>query len=61
MLRPCLATDVGVSAKEVAEMGDSSRIVLSIEEAWKLKPDGKAWKGCTEETAAHVSMRAIGG
>ncbi len=61
MLRPCLATDVGVSAKEVAETGDSSRIVASIAEAWKLKPDGKVWKGCTEETAAHVPMRAIGG
>jgi cyclic pyranopterin phosphate synthase len=61
MLRPCLATDVGVSAKAVAEAGDPSGIVASIEEAWKLKPDGKVWKGCTEQTAAHVSMRAIGG
>jgi cyclic pyranopterin phosphate synthase len=61
MLRPCLATDVGVSAKAVAEAGDASNIVASIEEAWKLKPDGTVWKGCTEETAAHVSMRAIGG
>jgi cyclic pyranopterin phosphate synthase len=61
MLRPCLATDVGVSAKAIAASGDASRIVDAIGEAWKLKPDGTTWKGCTEETAAHVSMRAIGG
>jgi cyclic pyranopterin phosphate synthase len=61
MLRPCLATDVGVSAKADAEHGDSSRIARAIDEAWKLKPDGSVWKGCTEETAARVSMRAIGG
>ena len=61
MLRPCLATDVGVSAKREAELGDRARIATAIEEAWKLKPDGSVWKGCTEETAARVSMRAIGG
>jgi cyclic pyranopterin phosphate synthase len=61
MLRPCLATDVGVSAKAVAEGGDASRIVEAIGRAWQLKPDGTVWKGCTEETAASVSMRAIGG
>jgi cyclic pyranopterin phosphate synthase len=32
-----------------------------IQRAWQLKPDGTVWKGCTEETAASVSMRAIGG
>jgi GTP 3',8-cyclase len=61
MLRPCLATDVGVSAKAVASTGDISLIVGAIDEAWKLKPDGTVWKGCTEDTAARVSMRAIGG
>jgi cyclic pyranopterin phosphate synthase len=61
MLRPCLATDVGVSAKEVAHAGDAESIAATIRDAWKLKPDGTTWKGCTEETAAHVSMRAIGG
>jgi cyclic pyranopterin phosphate synthase len=61
MLRPCLATDVGVSAKAEAEGGDRARIVAAISEAWKQKPDGTVWKGCTEETAARVSMRAIGG
>jgi cyclic pyranopterin phosphate synthase len=61
MLRPCLATDVGVSAKVPAELGDRALIVTAIEDAWKQKPDGTVWKGCTEQTAAHVSMRAIGG
>jgi GTP 3',8-cyclase len=61
ILRPCLATDTGVSAKSVAEAGDGASIVEAIRRAWELKPDGTVWKGCTEETAAKVSMRAIGG
>jgi len=61
MLRPCLATDVGVSARTSAESGDAGSIVDAIHRAWELKPDGTVWKGCTEETAAKVSMRAIGG
>jgi len=61
VVRPCLATDVGVSAKAVARSGDARSIVEVIQRAWQLKPDGTVWKGCTEETAASVSMRAIGG
>jgi cyclic pyranopterin phosphate synthase len=61
MLRPCLATDVGVSARAVAEAGNADSIAEAIHQAWQLKPDGDVWKGCTEETAASVSMRAIGG
>jgi GTP 3',8-cyclase len=61
VLRPCLATDVGVNAKSIAEEGDANSIAAAIHRAWQLKPDGTAWKGCTEETAAKVSMRAIGG
>ena len=61
MLRPCLATDDGVDAAAEAKAGDLPGIVDRIAEAWTLKPDGEVWKGCTEETAAHVSMRAIGG
>jgi GTP 3',8-cyclase len=60
-LRPCLATDDGVDAAAEAKAGDLRGIVDRIAEAWTLKPDGEVWKGCTEETAAHVSMRAIGG
>jgi cyclic pyranopterin phosphate synthase len=61
VLRPCLATDVGVSAKTIAEGGNADSIVEAIRQAWELKPDGTVWKGCTEDTAANVSMRAIGG
>jgi GTP 3',8-cyclase len=46
---------------ELAERGDIGDLVEAIAEAWALKPDGRIWKGCTEETAADVSMRAIGG
>jgi cyclic pyranopterin phosphate synthase len=60
-LRPCLATDDGVDAAAEAQAGDLRGIADRIAEAWKRKPDGEVWKGCTEETAAHVSMRAIGG
>lgn len=60
-LRPCLATNDGVAAMALAQAGDVDGLVRAIGEAWSLKPDGRTWKGCTEETAAAVSMRAIGG
>ena len=61
VLRPCLATNDGVAAMTLAEAGNVDGIVDAIAEAWALKPDGDTWKGCTESTAADVSMRAIGG
>ena len=61
VLRPCLATDDGVDAGALARAGDAAAIVEHIGLAWSMKPDGTIWKGCTEETAAGVSMRAIGG
>ncbi len=61
VLRPCLATDRGVGAAEAARSGDPARIAASVAEAWKLKPDGETWRGCTEPSASEVSMRAIGG
>ena len=61
VLRPCLATDDGVDASREAREGDHAAIRERLDEAWRLKPDGTIWKGCTEETAASVSMRAIGG
>lgn len=61
VLRPCLATDDGVDASDAARTGDASVIAEKVKEAWTLKPDGLRWKGCTESTAAGVSMRAIGG
>ena len=61
MVRPCLATNDGVAAKELAERGDVDGLVDAVAQAWEMKPDGDVWKGCTESTAAQVSMRAIGG
>jgi len=61
VLRPCLATNDGVAAMSLADAGDVDGIVGAIAEAWALKPDGETWKGCTEPSAAQVSMRAIGG
>ena len=60
-LRPCLATNDGVAAGDIAKQGDVATLAGAIAEAWSLKPDGETWKGCTERTAADVSMRAIGG
>jgi len=61
MIRPCLATNDGVAAMPHAIAGDVGGVVDAIAEAWSLKPDGETWKGCTEPTAAGVSIRAIGG
>jgi GTP 3',8-cyclase len=61
VLRPCLATNDGVAAAPLAESGDVAGLVRAIDDAWSLKPDVRTWKGCTESTAAQVSMRAIGG
>lgn len=61
VLRPCLATNDGVSAAKAARDGDPVEVALALAEAWRMKPDGETWKGCTEETAQNVSIRAIGG
>lgn len=60
-LRPCLATEDGVSAAEDARAGRVEAISDRIAEAWARKPDGRSWRGCAEDSAARVSMRAIGG
>jgi cyclic pyranopterin phosphate synthase len=61
MLRPCLASEHGVSGAAAALAGSSSAVVSAVQQAWELKPDGREWRGCTEPSAEHVSMRAIGG
>ncbi len=61
VLRPCLATDDGVPVGTMAAEGDAAGIAAKVGEAWTLKPDGEVWKGCTEETAKSISIRAIGG
>jgi cyclic pyranopterin phosphate synthase len=60
-VRPCLAKDDGSSARAPAQAGDAPAIAAAVEEAWKQKPDGQVWKGCTEASARGVSMRAVGG
>ncbi len=60
-LRPCLATNDGLSAASVARGGDVEAVARATFDAWRSKPDGEVWKGCTEDTAAGVSMRGIGG
>jgi cyclic pyranopterin phosphate synthase len=60
-LRPCLATEDGVSAASVARAGDTAGVAEALGRAWQMKPDGDVFKGCTEESAARVSIRAIGG
>jgi cyclic pyranopterin phosphate synthase len=60
-VRPCLSKNDGTSARLAAEAGDAGAIAAAVGRAWELKPDGLSWKGCTEETARLVSMRAVGG
>jgi cyclic pyranopterin phosphate synthase len=60
-LRPCLATNDGLSAAAFARGGDAAAVEQAVADAWRMKPDGDVWKGCTEDTAADVSMRGIGG
>jgi len=60
-LRPCLATNDGLAAAELARAGDTSGVARAVAEAWTKKPDGEVFKGCTEDSAASVSMRGIGG
>jgi len=61
VLRPCLATNDGLAAGSFARSGDAEGIARAVADAWTMKPDGDVWKGCTEEAAADVSMRGIGG
>jgi len=61
VLRPCLATDDGVDAADVVRDGDLNGFAQRLADAWAMKPDGKVWKGCTEESARKLSIRAIGG
>ena len=60
-VRPCLATNDGVPGGDFARRGDERAVVDAVARAWALKPDGDTWKGCTEATAATVSIRGIGG
>lgn len=61
VLRPCLATDDGAAAGAPARDGDAAEVARATARAWTMKPDGETWKGCTESTAASLSIRGIGG
>ncbi len=58
MLRPCLATEDGVSAAAAARSGDSDAVVSAVSQAWTMKPDGDVFKGCTEESASRARATA---
>lgn len=60
-LRPCLASPDAVSIRADAEAGRVASIADAVSEAWQAKPDGRTFRGCTEKSAADLSMRAIGG
>jgi cyclic pyranopterin phosphate synthase len=60
VLRPCLATDAGVATRD-DRGAPTGEVVDLVRSAWEQKPDGAKFKGCTEPSAARVSMRAIGG
>jgi cyclic pyranopterin phosphate synthase len=60
-LRPCLATEDGVAGEAAARSGDPGAVADAVRRAWAMKPDGEVFKGCTEESASRVSIRAIGG
>ena len=61
ILRPCLATNDGLSAAEIARDGNVDGVASAVASAWRMKPDGTTFKGCTEPSAADVSIRGIGG
>jgi cyclic pyranopterin phosphate synthase len=61
VLRPCLATDDGVNASDLVRSSDVAAITALVAEAWTRKPDGAVWRGCVEDSASRLSMRAIGG
>jgi cyclic pyranopterin phosphate synthase len=65
VLRPCLSRNDGVPVADVLDPAATpeardAAVAERLVAAWSMKPDGN-WKGCTEETAADVSMRATGG
>jgi len=60
VLRSCLARPDGAALSDAAKAGDGRAVADTLRAAWAMKPDAR-WKGCTEVTAADVSMRATGG
>lgn len=59
-LRPCLAKGDAVDLGGALD-GDGGALQARLDEAARLKPDGRRFGGCTEAAARAVSMRAMGG
>ncbi len=60
-LRPCLARDDSLPIASAASAGDAQAVAGAVDQVWRLKPDGRTFRGCTESSAASLSIRAIGG
>ncbi len=60
-LRACLAQNDSVDVATAIRAHDEAAIARGLEEAWAGKPDGSVFRGCNEESAASVDMRATGG
>ena len=62
MLRPCLATNDGLSAADIARSGDAGAVAAAIADAWMMKPDGEVFQGLQPRAAPPTCpMRGIGG
>lgn len=60
-LRACLAQNDSVDVAAAIRSGDVDAIGRGLAVAWAGKPDGSVFRGCNEESAAAVDMRATGG
>ncbi len=61
MMRACLSKNDGVDiSATLGPAAPPNDLGAALDEAWAMKPDS-AWRGCTEPTAADVSMRGTGG
>ena len=61
MLRPCLATDVGVSAKVQPEAGDAAPSPPPSKRRGSSSPTARSGRAAPSPPPPSVSMRAIGG
>lgn len=60
-VRACLARPDFVDVRPALQLDTPEAVLAAIEHAWSQKPDGRTFRGCTEPSAAEISMRAIGG
>lgn len=60
-LRPCLARSQSVDVSAELRGDDRSGIARRVAQAWSEKPNDALWRGCGEDEAGAVDMRATGG